>query len=139
MPSGGRRDLWRKASLALVFTWFVLGGLAHFVLTDTFVSVVPPYVPFGRAVVLVTGAIEILLALALLFGRWRPLAGLALMAFTIAVTPVHIEMLLQADQYPRVGAPLLWLRLAMQPALVWIIWFATQRRERTGPTHNDPR
>ena len=32
----------------LVVVWFVVGGIGHFVLTNTFTSVVPFWVPFPR-------------------------------------------------------------------------------------------
>ncbi len=123
--------MWRRAGLALVFVWFLLGGIAHFVLTDAFVGVVPAYVPFPRAVVLVTGACEIVGALALLTPRLRPLAGLGLMAFIVCVTPVHVEMLMRAEQYA-IGAPALWARLLFQPVLVWIVWRVTRSQSPAG-------
>ena len=116
---------WRLAALALVFAWFLLGGIGHFVLPDAFTSVVPPYIPRPREVVLATGAFEIAAALALLRGAWRERVGWALMAFTICVTPVHVDMLIHADRYA-IGAPALWARLLFQPVYVWIIWFATR-------------
>lgn len=116
---------WRGAALALVFAWFLLGGIGHFALTDAFTSVVPPYVPYPRFVVLATGAIEIAGALALVRSAWRERVGWALMAFTICVTPVHIDMLINADRHA-IAAPALWARLLFQPVYVWIIWFATR-------------
>ena len=116
---------WRVATLALVFAWFLLGGIGHFVLTDAFTSVVPPYIPYPRLIVLATGAFEIAAALALTRRAWRERVGWALMAFTICVTPVHIDMLINADRHA-IGAPALWARLLFQPFYVWIIWFATR-------------
>lgn len=117
---------WRSAALALVFAWFFLGGIGHFVLTDAFTSVVPPYIPYPRFVVLATGAVEILGALAILHPRTRRVAGLALIVFTVCVTPVHIDMLIHADRHA-IGVPALWARLLFQPVFAWIIWFATRR------------
>jgi uncharacterized membrane protein len=115
-------DIARMAGFLLVFIWFFAGGIAHFLYTEVFASVVPPYVPYPREIVLATGLCEIAGALALLTHRLRYVAGLALMAFAVCVTPVHIEMLRHADRYQSIGAPLLWLRLFLQPVLIWIIW-----------------
>jgi uncharacterized membrane protein len=127
-------EVWRKAGLALIFAWFLLGGIAHFIVTETVASIVPPYVPFARNVVLATGFCEVAGALALLSKHWRERAGIALLAFTVCVTPVHIEMLTHSERYPMFGEPLLWTRLAMQPLLCWIIWSVTRRRD--GGTHS---
>ncbi len=118
---------WRLAAHALVFAWFLLGGIGHFVLADAFTSVVPLYIPYPRVVVLATGVFEIGAALALMRGAWRERVGWALMAFTICVTPVHVDMLINADRHA-IGAPVLWARLLFQPVFVWIIWFATRPR-----------
>lgn len=122
------RNGWRIAGLALVFVWFFLGGIGHFVFTDAFTSIVPPYVSFPREVVLATGVCEIAGALALLVPRLRSLAGLALIALTVCVTPVHIEMLIHADSYRALGLPVLWARLLFQPVFVCIVWASTQVR-----------
>lgn len=103
------------------------GGIGHFVLTDAFTSIVPPYVPYPREMVLATGLFEIAGALGLLVKRLRPLAGWGLIVLTICVTPANIEMLIHAERYA-IGAPALWARLMFQPVFVWIIWFATLSR-----------
>ncbi len=46
MPSPARTLL-----PAFVSAWFLLGGLGHFVFTDFFVGIVPPYVPWPLAAV----------------------------------------------------------------------------------------
>ena len=111
-----------------VMLWFIVGGAGHFVLTKTFVSVVPPYVPFPLEMVYLTGVLEIAGALALLYKPLRHIAGLCLTALTMCVTPVHIQMLIEADKYQALGPVVLWARLLFQPVLIWIIWASTKRR-----------
>lgn len=123
-PSG--QSPWRTAGILFVFIWFFLGGIGHFVLTPMFVSVVPDYVPMHRAVVLFTGACEIAGALALFYLPLRRIAGLCLLLLTFCVTPVHIDMLIHADQYGARALPALWGRLLLQPVVAWIIWAATR-------------
>ena len=113
---------------AIVFVWFFLGGIGHFVLTKIFVSVVPPYVPFPLEMVYFTGVCEIAGALALLYQPLRRIAGLCLIALAICVTPVHIQMLIEADKYEALGPAVLWGRLIIQPILIWVIWASTKQR-----------
>ena len=120
------RNRWRTAGLGLAFVWFLVGGIGHFVLTNMFTSVVPPWVPYPREMVLFTGVCEILGACGLLVPQLRRIAGVALVILTICVTPVHIEMLIHAEKYKALGLPLLWGRLLFQPVFAWIVWFATQ-------------
>ena len=121
------RSVWRTLGRVFVVVWFVLGGIGHFVLTKTFVSVVPPYVPFPLEMIYFTGVCEIAGALALLYKPLRHIAGLCLIVLTICVTPVHIQMLIEAEKYKALGPIVLWARLLFQPVFIWIIWFSTRR------------
>lgn len=127
MTETAPRNWWRMIGRSIVFVWFFLGGIGHFVLTKTFVSVVPPYVPFPREMVYITGVLEIAGALAVLYKPLRHIAGWCLIALTICVTPVHIQMLIEADKYQSLGPVVLWGRLLFQPILIWIIWASTRR------------
>ena len=122
-----RASRWRRAALAFVFLWFAIGGLGHFVLTETEMRIVPPWFPWPRAAVLVSGGFEWLGALGLLWRPTRRVAGLGLIALTLAVTPAHIYMLQRPELF---GVPqwALWLRLPVQAALLGLIWWATRSR-----------
>jgi uncharacterized membrane protein len=113
--------LWRMLGRVLIVVWFVLGGIGHFVITNTFISVVPPYVPFPLEMVYFTGVCEIAGGLAVLYKPLRHIAGWCLIALAICVTPVHIQMLIEADKYQALGPLVLWGRLLFQPVLLWII------------------
>jgi uncharacterized membrane protein len=123
---------WRRAALALVFIWFFFGGLGHFVWLDAYARVVPSWVPFPRAVNILTGICDVAGAIGVLWPRTRKLAGYALIAYCICVWPVHFDMLAHADEYARIGLPGLWGRLLFQPVLMVIIWFAAVKRPDSG-------
>ncbi len=124
-----RHGRMRLIGLAVVFLWFFIGGIAHFVLTDAEVRIVPPYIPWQRAAVLVSGVFELLGAAGLLWRPTRRPAGWLLFAVTIAVTPVHVWMLQTADQWP-VPYWALVARLPLQAALLWLILWSTADRAR---------
>lgn len=115
----------RWAGLALVFLWFALGGIAHFVATDTEMRIVPPYVPWPRAAVLVSGVFELLGAAGLLWRPTRRAAGIGLFLLTLAVTPAHFYMLQRPDLFPAIPYWALILRLPIQAALLALIAWST--------------
>ena len=117
----------RKLALGFVFLWFFVGGIAHFAFTDLEVSIVPPYVSWPRAAVLVSGALELLGALGVLWRPTRAAAGIGLIALTIAVTPANVYMLQQADRFD-VPYWALVLRLPLQIVLLALIAWATLGR-----------
>jgi len=110
--------------LAIVFLWFFIGGIAHFVATDLEATIVPPYIPWPVAAVVVSGVFELLGAAGILVPSLRRAAGIGLFLLTLAVTPAHIYMLQQPELF---NVPLwaLWLRLPIQVALLALIVWST--------------
>lgn len=124
---------WRVTGLVVVFLWFFIGGIAHFAATQAEVRIVPPYIPYPLAAVLVSGVCELLGAFGLLWRASRRLAGAGLFLLTIAVTPVHIAMLQHAAQYPAIPYWALVLRLPLQLLLLALIAWST-----SPPSHRRP-
>src|ERR1035438_10554516 len=118
------REIGRRLGVGFVFLWFAIGGVAHFAATNTEMRIVPPYIPWPRAVVLVSGVFELLGAAGRLFQRTRRAAGIGLFALTIAVTPAHIYMLQRPDLFA-VPYWALILRLPLQAALLALIAWCT--------------
>ena len=116
----------KLTGLIVVFLWFFVGGIAHFVATETEMKIVPPYVPWPRAAVLITGVFELLGALRLLWRPTRGAAGVGLLLLTLAVTPCHIYMLQRPDLFAAIPLWALWLRLPIQVALLALILWSTK-------------
>jgi uncharacterized membrane protein len=118
----------RSAGVAFVFLWFAIGGAAHFLATDVEVRIVPPYLPWHRTIVLVSGFFELAGAAALLHGSSRRAAGIGLFALTVLVTPANVYMLQRPDLF---GIPtwILIARLPLQAGLLVLIWWSTIERD----------
>ena len=114
----------QRVGLTIVFLWFFVGGIAHFAATGLEMRIVPPYIPWPRAAVLVSGVFELIGAAGLLWRPTRRPAGWLLFAVTVAVTPVHVWMLQTADLWP-VPYWALVLRLPLQLALLALIVWST--------------
>jgi len=110
----------KVVGLGFVFVWFFVGGIAHFAATDLEMTIVPPYIPWPRMVVLMSGVFELLGAFGLLIPSTRRAAGAGLFVLTIAVTPAHIYMLERPDLFS-VPYWALVLRLPVQVGLLALI------------------
>ena len=107
---------------------FVTAGIFHFVRPAVFERVVPPFLPYPRALVYISGAAEIAGGVALLVPQLRAFAGLWLTALLIAVFPANIHMALAPERAGFGIAPLwLWLRLPAQLVLIAFVWWAALR------------
>lgn len=126
------RDIARRVGAGFVFLWFAVGGVAHFAATSTEMRIVPPYIPWPHAVVLISGVFELLGAAGLLYVPTRRAAGVGLFLLTLAVTPAHIYMLQRPDLF---GIPywLLVLRLPLQAALLALIAWSVILAPRGAP------
>lgn len=125
------------AGLSIVFVWFFVGGIMHFVATELEASIVPPYIPWPVAAVLISGVFELLGAVGILIPSTRRSAGVGLILLTLAVTPAHIYMLQRPELF---SVPLwaLWLRLPIQVALLWLIFWSTWRLRLDPSTQRQP-
>ncbi len=125
---------WKATGLIVVFLWFFIGGIAHFVATETEMRIVPPYIPWPREAVLVSGMFELLGAAGLLWQPTRRAAGIGLFLLTLAVTPSHVYMLQRPDLFSSIPIWALWLRLPIQVALLALIaWCIAPDRRVVDP------
>lgn len=115
--------------------FFILADLNHFLHTDFYVRIMPPYLPWHRFLVYFSGALEIALGVGLLIPRLTNLSAWGLIALLIAVFPANIHMALYPDLFPEFNPAMLWLRLPLQ--LVLIAWAYTlqhaDKRHDQGP------
>lgn len=110
----------------LLAALYVAFGALHLAAPDGFTPIVPPGIPFPRAVVLFTGGCEIAGGIGLLIPATRWWAGAMLGLYALCVWPANIY---QAFWHVRVWPlPDSWWyhgpRLALQPVLVWWALFA---------------
>ncbi len=117
----------RIALIALAFS-FLAAGIGHFVNTEFYVSIMPPYLPAHLELVYVSGGFEMVGGLAVLPLATRRLAGYGLIALLFAVFPANIHMAVNPDEYVAGGMSLwaLYARLPLQFVLMGWAWWATQ-------------
>ncbi|WP_042221081.1 DoxX family protein [Oceanobacillus manasiensis] len=108
----------KKIALYVFAILFILAGISHFVLEPFFTGAMPDWVPFRPAVVYISGVIEILLAIGLLYKPTRRKAGILIAIFLVLIFPVNIYMALEPEQY-NIPSFALWLRLPLQFVLIW--------------------
>ena len=71
---------------------YIIVGIKHFTNPDFFVAIVPPIIKWKEEVVLISGFIEILLGIFLLFNQTRKLAAWGIILLLIAVLPANIYL-----------------------------------------------
>jgi uncharacterized membrane protein len=125
------------------FRWLLVllmlsAGVLHFAAEPFFTQIVPPQLPAPRLLVWISGVAEMALALALISGRTRRLAGWGLVALYVAVFPANVYMAVSNVQlhgmpswFHQPSAVGLWLRLPFQLVLIaWALWVSKPSRAR---------
>ena len=121
-----------KTISRVVLAVFMIGaGVMHFVNTDFYLKIMPPYLPWHVELVYVSGVCECALGLLLLVPRYSRPAAWGIMALLIAVFPANIYIYQHQDVLA--APPLLHLlRLPLQGVLIlWAYWHT--RKPAAGP------
>ncbi len=110
----------RLKHLALYLMALLSGaaGINHFINPGPYVQIMPRWLAWHKELVALSGLIEIILALLLLFPKTRQLAAWGIIVLLVAVFPANVQM--YADYRSRQDA-LLWiaaLRLPLQLLLI---------------------
>lgn len=108
----------RLISLCLIL---ILAGVVHFMDPYAFANSIPPFIPYKLEVIYITGALEWVLALGLLFKKCRPtFAKLTALYFTLLI-PIHLYVaIFSIPMFGISSPPLLVGRALFQ--LVFIYW-----------------
>lgn len=118
------------AGLALLAAFFIGGGISHFLYTDDFAAIVPPWMPHPRETVLATGALELLFAALLFVPTLRARIGLWIVVYCLAVLPANFYML-QHD-IPMFGQhfppAVLYARIAAQALIIALALWCTNAK-----------
>jgi uncharacterized membrane protein len=101
----------------------VLSGIAHFVSSETYLMMMPSYLPWHEGLVFISGVFEIVLGVAVFVPKYRSLAGWGLVALLIAVWPANIWMATEGIVLSTTAA---WVRVAFQAVFIYWAWAVTR-------------
>jgi len=112
----------KPISKYLLAIFMIVAGTMHFVNPAFFLKIVPPYLPFHKELVLVSGVCEILLGVLLLIPKCSHLAAWGIIALLIAVFPANVYLYQNQDILP--ASPIIHLmRLPLQGVFIlWAYW-----------------
>ncbi|MFT7388958.1 MAG: putative membrane protein [Candidatus Endobugula sp.] len=119
-----------RVPLLVIALFFVAGGVAHFVLLDSFMLIMPGYLNYHRELVMLSGILEMLGGIGILVPQTRVWAGYGLIALMIAVYPANINMAFHPEQYGSIPEVILYLRLPLQLLFICFVGWAIAPERR---------
>ncbi len=113
----------RKLWLYVMSLFYIIAGVNHFAHKEMYLSIMPLWLPFGVALVYVSGVFEILFGILMLPSITRRFAAWGILLLLIAVFPANIQM---SINYYRDSNPDFWLTVLRLPLQFVLIWWAHQ-------------
>lgn len=117
----------KRILLYLMAGFYVCAGAMHFIWPAAYVQMMPPYLPWHRELVYLSGIAEFVLGAGVLMPQTRRYAAWGIVALLIAVFPANVHIAL--NNVPVFGAAegagiWNWVRLPFQGVLIaWAWWY----------------
>ena len=108
-------------SYILMAIIYILAGINHFISPQTYLNIMPAWLPYPKELIFLSGVCEILFGLLLLPVSTRRVGAWLIIALLIAVFPANIQM---AINYYSEGAQYLWLAILRLPIQAILIFWA---------------
>ena len=109
--------LMETIALYIMAAFLIFAGISHFTKKNFFMKVMPPYIPKHEEMVIISGIVEIILGIGLLFSQTKSLAAWGIILLFIAVFPANIYMV-TSGKFKKIPKWMLWLRLPLQFILI---------------------
>lgn len=121
---------WKKVGLYLMAFLYLVAGVNHFISPESYLPIIPEYIPNPELMNILAGIAEIVLGIGLLIPKTRKVSAWGLMLMLIAFIPSHVYFI-------QIGSCIEggictpewvgWIRLVViQPLLVAWAWIYTK-------------
>lgn len=107
---------WHQYLFGLIF---LVAGVFHFLKTDLYLRIMPPYLPSHRSLVLASGIVEMILGFMLLNPDTQSIAGWGIIILMVVFLPVHLYMLQDKKASLKLPQWVLILRIPLQFGLMF--------------------
>ena len=110
----------KRIACVVAAVFYIGAGTLHFLKPGLYLQIMPPYIPWHRATVIMSGILEILGGVGLLVPLTRRAAAWGLVALLVAVFPANLYMATNILSVPPI---IRWGRLPLQLLLIWwLLW-----------------
>ena len=108
--------------LYIMAVLYIIAGIMHFIKPKMYMRIMPKYLPNHKALVLWSGAVEIVFGIGLFFAEFRDLALVGIIAMLFVFLLVHVFMLTNKESSTKIPKWILILRVPLQFVLMYWAW-----------------
>jgi uncharacterized membrane protein len=124
----------KNVARIVLIVFYLVAGANHFRSPQSYVHIIPAYLPYPGLLNILAGICEIGFALMFIFVETRRWAAWGIILMLLAFLPVHIDMIVHAPITLgdfEVTPLIAWLRIPLQALLmVWAWWCNDVQAER---------
>ena len=84
----------KKLNLFLISFFYILNGIFHFMFTESYLPIMPDFLPFHWELILISGVLEFLFGIGVIFEKYRNIALSGIIVILILFMSVHLNMLI---------------------------------------------
>jgi uncharacterized membrane protein len=106
---------WHQVLCSVVF---IFTGVMHFAKPKFFLAIMPPYLPFHKEAVWISGIAEIVFGYNLLLPNMQAASAWGLILLLVLVFPANVYMAM-AEKFKKISPIIRWGRLPLQALLIW--------------------
>lgn len=121
---------YKRISLFVLAGFYFLAGVNHFVNPDFYLPLIPPVLPYPEVINYLSGGLESLFGLLLLFSRYRSYAAYGIVFLLVLFIPSHVYFIMVGSCVEEglcVPNWIGWLRLILiHPLLIGWAWWHTR-------------
>ena len=125
-PSVEFMEKFHQGFIIFVGLSYILAGIPHFTNPDFYAPMMPPYLPWHKELILLSGLFEILGGVGMFFPFSRRFSSVGLIALLVAVFPANMHLAINEIQL--LDAPVnpiaLWARIPFQAVFIYTVWWA---------------
>jgi len=126
MTSEKRKALISKISYIMLVAFYLFAGFNHFHDPDFYYPLIPPYLKYINEINVLSGLIEIILALGLMYSKTRRASAYGIILMLLAFIPAHVYFIQMGDCFSEslcVPVWVAWIRLiVVHPILIYWVW-----------------
>ena len=123
--------IFKNITVYIMSLLYIIVGFRHFIDPEFFIIIVPPYISCKNEVVLISGLLEIIMGVLLLFKETRKIGSWGIILLLIAVFPANIYLYLSEVPQDMLGISKkqALLRIPFQIPLIILAYWHSQESE----------
>ncbi len=121
----------KKPARIVLGILFMIASSFHFTASEVQLRLIPPFLPWRRAALYITGVLEFLGGLGLFIPRYQRLAGQRLALLIVAIFPANIYHTFKRKEFQGMTRSPFYhiVRWPMQGLLIWWALWASEKEE----------